>query len=72
MESDWFCYKQAGMLLEKYENLIELTVKQLIIQSSLTSLIFLGQTLVYGKPNVNVICSKVRYFSYPTRVIHQV
>ena len=31
MNSDLFYYNQAEMLLEKYENLLELSVKQLII-----------------------------------------
>ena len=42
---DWFYYNQAGMLLEKYENLVELSVKQLVIQSSLASSIYLGQSM---------------------------
>ena len=33
------------MLLEKYENLLELFVKQLVIQSSLASSISLGQAM---------------------------
>ena len=45
LDSDWFYYNQAGMLLEKSENLLELSVKQLIIQSRLTSSIFLGQAM---------------------------
>ena len=32
LDSDWFRYNQAGMLLEKYENLLELSVKQLVMQ----------------------------------------
>ena len=35
MDTDWFYYNQAGLLLEKYEKLLELSVKQLVIQSSL-------------------------------------
>ena len=46
------------MLLEKYGNVFELSLKQLVIKSSLASSISLGQT-------VNVTCRKVRYFSYP-------
>ena len=42
---DLFYYSQAEMLLEKYENLLELSVKQLVIQSSLASSISLGQTV---------------------------
>ena len=45
LDSDWFCYNQAGMLLEKYENLFKLSGKQLVIQSSLASSISLGQTM---------------------------
>ena len=40
MDSYWFYYNQAGKLLKKYENLIELSVKQLVIQSRLASSIF--------------------------------
>ena len=42
--SNLFYYNQAGLLLEKYENLLELSVKQLVIQSNLASSISLGQT----------------------------
>ena len=42
---DLFYYSQAEMLLEKYENLLELSVKQLVIQPSLASSISLGQTM---------------------------
>ena len=45
MNSDLFYYKQAEMLLEKYENLLELSVKQLVKQSGLASSISLGQTM---------------------------
>ena len=45
MNSDLFNYSQAGILLEKYENLLELSVKQLVIQSSLAISISLGQTM---------------------------
>ena len=45
MNSDLFCYNQVEMLLEKYKKLLGLSVKQLIIQSSLASLISLGQTM---------------------------
>ena len=45
LDSDWFCYKQAGMLLEKYENLLELPVEQFVIQSNLASSIPVGQTM---------------------------
>ena len=33
------------MLLEKYENLLELSMNQLVIQLSLANLISLGQTM---------------------------
>ena len=51
------------MLLEKPENLLELSVNQLVIQARLASSIFLGQAR-FGvwKTNVNVVCSKVIYF----------
>ena len=38
LDSDWFYYNKAGMLLEKHESLFELSVKQLVIQSSSISL----------------------------------
>ena len=59
------CKTNYIWLLEKYENLLELSVKQLVIQSSLESLI--SQCLVREKPNVNVVYSKVRYFSDVTK-----
>ena len=46
LESDWFYYNQAGMLLEKSENLLELFVKQLVIQSRLASSIFHGHAII--------------------------
>ena len=46
------------MLLEMSENLLEFSVKQLVIQSKLASPIFRGQVM-FG---VNVVCSKVRSF----------
>ena len=42
LDSGWFYYNQAGMPLEKYENIYELSIKHLVIQSSLTSSISLG------------------------------
>ena len=70
LDSDWFRYNQAGMLLEKYENLLELSVKKLVMQSNLASFSSLGQTM-FGvcKTNVNVFVVKFRYFSYLARVI---
>ena len=47
LNSDSFYYNQAGMLLEKYESLLILSVKQLVIQSSLARSISQGQTM-YG------------------------
>ena len=44
-------------MIEKYGNLLELFVIQLVIQSNLKN------------QNVNVVRSKVRYFSYSTKVI---
>ena len=43
MDSDWFYHNQEGMLLDKYEILLQWYVKHLVIQSSLASLISLGQ-----------------------------
>ena len=34
------------MLLEQYQNFLELSVKQLVIQSSLASSIYLGQAML--------------------------
>ena len=48
MGSYWLHYNQAGMLLKKYENLLQLPVKQLVIQSILASSFSLGQTM-YGE-----------------------
>ena len=45
LDSDWFDYNQAGMVLGKSENLLELFVKQLARQSRSTSLISLGQAM---------------------------
>ena len=39
------CYDQTEMLLEKSENLLQLSVKQLVIQSSLASSISPNQTM---------------------------
>ena len=47
LNSDSFYYNQAGMLLEKYESLLILSVKQLVIQSSLARSLSQGQTM-YG------------------------
>ena len=46
-DSDWFYYNQADMLLEKSENLFQLSVKQLVMQSRLAGLVFRGQAM-YG------------------------
>ena len=50
------------MLLEKSENLLELSVKQLVIQLRLASSIFLGQA------RLMLFVAKL-VFSYPARVI---
>ena len=61
LDSDWFYYNQTGILLEKSENLLELSVKKLVIR--LASWISLGQAMigVCVKPNI-IVCYKVRYF----------
>ena len=58
------------MLLETYENLLELHVKQLVflVVSITIKYSKFDFPLVCEKPDVHV-CSEVRYFSYPTRVI---
>ena len=58
------------MLLQKHEEFLEISVKQLVKQASFISLnetrnfsIFLVRQCVVGeKPNGNVVSSKVRYF----------
>ena len=45
LNSDLFYYNQAEMLSQKYENLLELPIKQLVIQSILASSVSLGQTM---------------------------
>ena len=54
LDSNWFCYNQVGMLLEKSENLLELSVKQLVIQLRLASSISLGQA-IFGVINKMLI-----------------
>ena len=44
-DSDWFYYNKAERLLEKSENFLELSVKQLVVQSSLASSISLGHAM---------------------------
>ena len=45
LDSDRFYYNQPGMVLENYENLCQWSVKPLVTQLSLASLVSLGQTL---------------------------
>ena len=55
LDSDLFYNNQAGMLLEKSENLLELFVKQSVIQSSLARSISLSRLCVLcEKLNINV------------------
>ena len=51
LDSDWLYYNQAGMLLEKSENLLELSIKHLVIQSSLVSSISLSLTMFWCVKN---------------------
>ena len=76
LDSDWFYCNQAEMLLEKYENVLELSVEQLVLQSNLEHnqvyqvwFPYVGLCLVFEKPNFNAFCGKVRHTLYPTRVI---
>ena len=55
MNSHLFYYNQAEMLLEMYENLLELFVKQLVIQLSLASSISLGQTTMCGVRKTKIL-----------------
>ena len=41
----WFFYNQTGMVLKNSEHSLELSVKQLVIQSSLVNSISLGQAM---------------------------
>ena len=68
VDSDLIYYNQAGMLLE---NLLKLSIKQLVIQSSLAKFDFPSLNYVWcsKNQNVNIVCSKVRYFSYSAKVI---
>ena len=50
-----FYYNQAGMLLEFSENLPQLSVKQLLIQWRLASLIFQGHAM-FGVPKTKYKC----------------
>ena len=52
------------MLLEKYENLLELSVEQLVIQSSLASLIALGQSMcgVWKTKMLMLFVAKLSFF----------
>ena len=56
-------YSRAAMLLQKSESLLELSVKQLVIQSRVASSVFLSQDM-FGvrKTKFKSFCSKVRYF----------
>ena len=68
VDSDLIYYNQAGMLLE---NLLKLSIKQLVIQSSLAKFDFPSLNYVWcsKNQNVNIVRSKVRYFSYSAKVI---
>ena len=61
LDSDLFYYNQEGMLLEKYENLLELFVKQLL-SSLANSISIVRLSVVFEKPTV--VSSKVRYFEF--------
>ena len=63
-----FVRTKQGCWLEKFENLLELSIKQLVIEPSLASSISLGRTM-FGVWKTKCYCCKVRYFPYPTRVI---
>ena len=60
LDSDWFYYNKVGMLLEKHESLFELSVKQLVIQSSSVSLshnVWCNKTKLLSKSVVQVVFS---------------
>ena len=52
------------MLLEKYENLLELSVEQLVIQSSLASSIALGKSMcgVWKTKMLMLFVAKMSFF----------
>ena len=53
-----------------YENLLELSAEQLVIQSSLKSSISLAQTIMCKKPNIKwSLEPSVGFFLYAARVI---
>ena len=58
------------MLLEKYENLLELSVEQLVIQSSLASSIALGQSMcgVWKTKMLMLFVAKLSFFNIPQDV----
>ena len=70
MDFDWIYYNQAGMLLEKYEKFLELSIKDVSDAIKLNKFDFCRSDCpVREKSNVNGVCCKVLYFSYLARVI---
>ena len=47
LDSNWFYYNQAEMPLEKSEDLLELSAKQLVMELRLVSSISLGQAMFH-------------------------
>ena len=54
-DSGWFYFNQAGTLLEKSENLLELSIKHLVIQWSLAVSISPGKAM-FGMWKTNYKC----------------
>ena len=61
---DDICILKKMMLLKKYENLLELSVEQLVIQSSLASSIALGQSMcgVWKTKMLMLLVAKLSFF----------
>ena len=57
LDSDWLHYDQAGMMQQKYESILQLSVKQLKIQASLATSISLDKTML-GVWKNHVWCEK--------------
>ena len=56
------------MVLEKYQNLLELSVKQLVIESGLASSISVGQCVWCWKSKMLMLfVAKFRYFFVPSK-----
>ena len=63
LECNWFWFNQTRMVLERYQNLLELPVKKLVIELSLASSISVGQCVWCWKNKMLMLfVAKFRYF----------